>query len=195
MALADEGCEIPVEMIGLCWLRDSRRRMTQIRWERPNWTLMTHTFPDLPRPNRRGFSRDAYDVAHNHCDAARTSPRHETALDARNTRRRRTAWLHRGDIARPWVQRRYVSRPRPRRARHGAPPDHEGGQTGDPVCPHNDHGRRPEGDRGLIPTRREETLSSCTLATPEAQRATGQRQTDMDAELNHISAFASSTIF
>ena len=31
MALADEGCEIPVEMIGLCWLRDSRRRMTQIR--------------------------------------------------------------------------------------------------------------------------------------------------------------------
>jgi hypothetical protein len=56
MALADEGCEIRVEMIGLCWLRDSRRRMTQIRWECPNWTLMTSTSPDLPRPNRRGLS-------------------------------------------------------------------------------------------------------------------------------------------
>ena len=72
MALADEGCEIPVEMIGLCWLRDSRRRMTQIRWERPNWTLMTPTFPDLPRPNRRDFSRVAHDVAHNHREAAKT---------------------------------------------------------------------------------------------------------------------------
>ncbi len=50
MALADEGCEIPVEMIGLCWLRDSRRRMTQIRRQCPNRTLMTSTSPDLAPP-------------------------------------------------------------------------------------------------------------------------------------------------
>ena len=50
MALADEGCEIPVEMIGLCWLRDSRRRMTQIRGQCPNRTLMTSTSPDLAPP-------------------------------------------------------------------------------------------------------------------------------------------------
>jgi hypothetical protein len=30
-AIGGEGWEIPVEMIGLWWLRDSRRRMTQIR--------------------------------------------------------------------------------------------------------------------------------------------------------------------
>ncbi len=105
---------------------------------------------DLPRPNRRGFPRDSYDVAHNHRDAARTSPQRETALRARNTYPRRAAWLHRGDIACPWVQRRYVSRPGPRRARYGAPPDYEGGQAEDPVCPHEDHGRRPEGDQRLI---------------------------------------------
>ncbi len=45
MALADEGCEIPVEMIGLCWLRDSPRRMTQIRWECPNRTLHDYYLP------------------------------------------------------------------------------------------------------------------------------------------------------
>src|SRR5258706_7711800 len=33
--------------------------MTQIRRECPNRTLMTSTSPDLPRPNRRGFSGDA----------------------------------------------------------------------------------------------------------------------------------------
>jgi hypothetical protein len=43
MALADEGCEIPVEMIGLCWLRDCRRRMTRIRRECPNRHFMTTT--------------------------------------------------------------------------------------------------------------------------------------------------------
>jgi hypothetical protein len=58
-AIGGEGWEYPVEMIGLCWLHDSRLRMTQIREECPNWTLMTSTFPDLPRPNRRGFPRDA----------------------------------------------------------------------------------------------------------------------------------------
>src|SRR6266446_5138044 len=82
---------------------------------------MTSTSPDLPRPNRRGFSCDTYDVAYNHRDVARTSPQRETALGARNTCRRGTARLHWGDIARPWVQRRYVSRPGPRRARHSAP--------------------------------------------------------------------------
>src|SRR5258707_15349868 len=85
---------------------------------------MTSTSPDLPR-----------DVAHTHRDAARTSPQRKTALGARDTCRRRAAWQHRGDIARPWVQRRYASRPGPRGARHGAPPDHEGGQAEDPVCP------------------------------------------------------------
>ncbi len=45
MALVDEGCEIPVEMIGLCWLRDSPRRMTQIRWECPNRTLHDYYLP------------------------------------------------------------------------------------------------------------------------------------------------------
>jgi hypothetical protein len=34
---------------------------------------MTPTSPDLPRPDRRGFSRDSYDVGHNHRDAAKTS--------------------------------------------------------------------------------------------------------------------------
>src|SRR5260370_16264208 len=33
--------------------------MTQIRRECPNRTLMTSPSPDLPRPNRRGFSGDA----------------------------------------------------------------------------------------------------------------------------------------
>src|SRR6266853_547985 len=111
---------------------------------------MTSTSPDLPRPNRRGFSCDTYDVAYNRRDIARTSPQRETALGARNTCRRRAAWLHRGDVARPWVQRRYVSRPGPRRARHSAPPDHEDRQAEDPDCQHEDHGRRPEGDRRLI---------------------------------------------
>jgi hypothetical protein len=55
MALADEGGEIPVEMIGLCWLRDSHQRMAQIRRECPNWTLMTTTSPDLPRPTGGAF--------------------------------------------------------------------------------------------------------------------------------------------
>jgi hypothetical protein len=68
---------------------------------------------------------------------------------ARNTCCRGAAWLYRGDIARPWVQCRYVSRPGPRRARNGAPPDHEGGQAEDPVWPHDDHGRRPDGARRL----------------------------------------------
>ncbi len=111
---------------------------------------MTSTSPDLPRPNRRGFSCDTYDVAYNHRDVARTSPQRETALGARNTCRRGTARLHWGDIARPWVQRRYVSRPCPRRARHSAPRDHEGGQAEDPICPRYDHRRWPEGARRLI---------------------------------------------
>ena len=85
-----------------------------------------------PRPNRRAFSRDSYGVAHNHCDAARTSPQRETALGARNTCRRRPARLRRGDVARPWVQSRYDSRPGPRWARYGALRDHEGGQTQEP---------------------------------------------------------------
>jgi hypothetical protein len=50
MALADEGCEILVDMIGLCWLRDSRLRMTRIRRQCPNRTLMTSTSPDLAPP-------------------------------------------------------------------------------------------------------------------------------------------------
>jgi hypothetical protein len=41
---------------------------------------MTSTSLDLPRPDRRGFSHDSYDVAHNHRDAARTSPQRRTAL-------------------------------------------------------------------------------------------------------------------
>jgi hypothetical protein len=57
---------------------------------------MTSTSLDLPRSNQRGFSRDSYDVAHNHRDAARTSPQRETAPGARNTCGRRAAWLHRG---------------------------------------------------------------------------------------------------
>ena len=61
---------------------------------------MTSTSPDLPRPNRRGFSCDTYDVAYNHRDIARTSPQRETALGARNSCRRGTARLHWGDIAR-----------------------------------------------------------------------------------------------
>jgi hypothetical protein len=107
--------------------------MTQIRWECPNRTLHDSYLLDLPRLNRRGFSR-----AHNHHDAARTSPRCGTAPGARNTCRRRAAWLHRGDIARPWVYSRYVSPPGPRRGRHGASADHEGGEAEGPVCPHDD---------------------------------------------------------
>ncbi len=60
---------------------------------------MTSTSPDLPRPNRRGFSCDTYDVAYNRRDIARTSPQRETALGARNSCRRGTARLHWGDIA------------------------------------------------------------------------------------------------
>jgi hypothetical protein len=56
MALTYEGCEIPVEMIGLCWLRDSRLRMTRIVGNVPTGHFMTTTSPDLPRPNWRGFS-------------------------------------------------------------------------------------------------------------------------------------------
>jgi hypothetical protein len=40
---------------------------------------MTSTSPDLPRPNRRGFSCVAYDVAHDHREAAKTSSRRRTA--------------------------------------------------------------------------------------------------------------------
>jgi hypothetical protein len=45
MAPADEECEILVEMIGLCWLRDCRRRMTRIRPECPNRTLHDYYLP------------------------------------------------------------------------------------------------------------------------------------------------------
>jgi hypothetical protein len=39
---------------------------------------MTTTSPDLPRPNRRGFFPVAYDVAHKHREAAKTSSRRRT---------------------------------------------------------------------------------------------------------------------
>jgi hypothetical protein len=44
MALA-EGCEIPVEMIALCWLRDSRPRMIRILGKCPNRTLHDYYLP------------------------------------------------------------------------------------------------------------------------------------------------------
>src|SRR5258708_35840506 len=65
------------------------------------------------------------------------------------TCRRRATWLHGDGVARPWVRRRYVSRLGPRWARHRPSSDHEGGQAEDPVCPHEDHGRRQEGARKL----------------------------------------------
>ena len=132
---------------------------------------MTSTSPDLPRPDRRGFSRHSFDVAHTHRDAARTSPQRKTALGARDTCRRRAAWQQRGDIARPWVQRRYVSRPGPRRARHSARPDHEGGQAEDPICPRDDHQRWPEGARRLI----ELTQERAAVAGVGYRRGVGQR--------------------
>jgi hypothetical protein len=46
--------------------------------------------------------------------------------------------LRRGNVARPWVPYCGVGRPGLRRARHGAPRDHESS---------SDHGRRPERDR------------------------------------------------
>ena len=45
--------------------RDSRQRMTQIRWECPNRTLHDSYLLDFPA-NRRGFSRDSYDVVRKH---------------------------------------------------------------------------------------------------------------------------------
>jgi len=70
------------------------------------------TLPPLTCPALTGgaFPGHSYDVAHNHRDAARTSPQRKTALGARNTCCRGAAWPHWGDIARPRVQRRYVSR-------------------------------------------------------------------------------------
>jgi hypothetical protein len=61
---------------------------------------MTLTSPDLPRPNRRGFSRVSCDVAHNHRDAAKTSSRRRTAPST-PIARLQSVRCHRSNHARP----------------------------------------------------------------------------------------------
>jgi hypothetical protein len=85
----------------------------------------------------------------------------------------RAARLHRGDIARPWVQHRHVGRLSTEWARHSAPRDREGGQTRDHCRSRLDRGSGAEGDRQRVALLRH-ILPTCaaTLATAPKSRLT-----------------------
>src|SRR5713101_3355289 len=108
---------------------------------------MTSTSPDLPRPNRRGFSRDAYDVAYNHHEAAKTSSRRRTAPST-PIACLQSVRCHRSNHARPRLHPSNIRQARPRRACNCTERDRQG----DRGRHYQDHGCRPAvaGRRGQI---------------------------------------------
>jgi hypothetical protein len=125
---------------------------------------MTSTSPDLPRPNRRGFSRDAYDVAYNHHEAAKTSSRRRTAPST-PIACLQSVRCHRSNHARPRLHAPNARQARPRRACNCTERDRQG----DCGRPYQDHGCRPAvaGKRGQI--RATEALRTCPKVRPTKQ--------------------------
>jgi hypothetical protein len=103
---------------------------------------MTSTSPDLPRPNRRGFSRDSHNVVRNHRDAARMSPQRRTAPSAKIARQQSTRRQRITTRPRPRLQPPDVGRPHPHWAWNGKARGDEGWRKDDRGRPGQDLRRR-----------------------------------------------------